>query len=330
MTDLESRLTATLAERAAKTRTITGLAERAARRGKTIRRRRFVVGTAAIVALLVFLPITVGSGNTTLPLETAAPPAPIGTDRALLHFDVDLTRLPPVLADRITVTEWVSGNGYERFVGQDNDRKAIVTIWLADTAERADRYDAMSNGSGTGNLRWQRDGIEGLTVLNALDRDLLPQVTDAVRFGVTQRCVMPLRLSALPEGARWTECQTAIRRAGTPGTVWVYSGLTLHRADDRTVFIWADSDETPTGSSPSSFAADRQVAGYPAQWRTGSGSFANGLWIADFAGIDLYISNYETDPADWFTVEEASWYATRLTPSRDLNAPSTWPTRAIG
>ncbi|GAA3286352.1 hypothetical protein Dvina_22790 [Dactylosporangium vinaceum] len=329
MTDLETRIADVLADRAAKASAPGGLAERATRRGKRIRRRRLVVGTAAIVALLVLVPFTGRSTGTTLPAAPGGADAAIGSDRGLLHFDVDLGRLPSTLTDRITVTEWVSGDGYERFVGQDDERKPIVTIWLTGSAARADDFNSMANGGSTRNLRWQRGGVEGLTVLGSADRDLLPKVADAVRLGATQRCVMPIHLSELPAGGRWTECQTAIRRSPGAASLWVYSGLTLRRADDRTVFIWADSDQGAT-AGPSAFAADREVAGRPAMWRSGSGAFANGLWITDFAGIDLYVSNYESGPADWFTPDEAGWYATRLTPSPDLNDPATWPRRAVG
>ncbi|WP_433062530.1 hypothetical protein [Dactylosporangium sp. CS-033363] len=335
MTDLESRVREVLVERAGRTPVAAGLGERAARRGRAVRQRRFVVGTvaAAIVALaLAALLPRAGAErdftDTTLPAETAAPPGGIGSDPGLLHFDVDPARLPGTLGDRIAVTEWVSGDGYERFMGLDAESKLVVSVLLATDTARLDAAVA-ANGAGDNRaLRWQRDGVEGVTIMRWADRDLLSQAVQALRFDVTQRCAMPLRLSEMEMGATWLECQTAIRRGepSGPETAWVYSGLTVRRADGRIVFIWADGRPLPK----SSFAPDRSVAGRPAQWRTGTGGLAHGLWIPDFGGIDLYVTDYEREPAAWFTPDEATWYAARLTPSTNLDDPSSWPRRAVG
>jgi hypothetical protein len=178
-------------------------------------------------------------------------------------------------------------------------------------------------------LRWHRGDVEAVSVLDWADRDLLPQVERAVRLDHVQRCVMPLHLSELPDGARWLECQTQIRRGSGPGTVWRYSGLTIRRSDGKIVLIWADG-RGPSTTAASSFAPDRTTAGHPSEWRTDDGQFQHGLWINDFGGFELYITEYDTARSDWFTPAEATWYAEHLTPSPNLNAPPTWPRRAVG
>jgi hypothetical protein len=142
-----------------------------------------------------------------------------------------------------------------------------------------------------------------------------------------QRCVMPLRLAELPEGATWSECQTTLRRTGAgPATGWVSSGLTIRRSDGNTVFIWADGRPL-VRTSP---RADRTVAGYPALWLSRSGSLQTGLWVLGFGPYHLFVTSYEDGPSDWFTPEVAAWYTERLTPSPDLNDPNSWPRRAAG
>jgi hypothetical protein len=327
--DLETRVRTTLADRAAHTATIAGLGERAARRGRRIRRFRILVGTAAaaIVAVTSFAAYPRTPEATTLPAETAAPPGGIGSDRALLHFDVDLTRLPPALTDRITATEWVSGDGYEHFLGLDAEQKTVLSVAMSTDPTRLDGWMQTENVGETRALRWHRGDVEAVSALDWADRDLLPQVEQAVRFDRVQRCVMPLYLSELPDGAHWLECQTRVRRGPGPGTVWQYSGLTIQRADGKIVLIWADGREK---NDTSSFSQDRTTTGRPAEWRTDDGQFQHGLWIPDFGGFELYVTEYESTPGNWFTPDEATWYAEHLTPSPNLNAPTTWPRRAVG
>lgn len=265
-------------------------------------------------------------GRTTLPAETAAPPGGIGSDRALLHFDVDLAKLPGNLASRIAMTEWVSGEGYEQFTGMDADFRPVVAIKLGSDPDTVKGW-VFANAGSTRAVQWRLGGVDGLSALDWDDRDLLPEVARAVRLDAVQRCVMPLRLAELPEGAHWSECQTAIRRGGPgPKNVWVYSGLTVERADGKIILIWADGRPR---TETSSFAADRTIAGRPAQWRAEAGQFGDGLWIPDFGGYELYLTDFESH-ATWFTPAEATWYTLRLTPSANLDDPSTWPLRAVG
>ncbi|WP_432968535.1 hypothetical protein [Dactylosporangium sp. CA-233914] len=327
MTDLESRIAATLAERAERTAPAAELGERAARRARGIRRRRRIIGTAAacVIAAAAFAllpPQPPPAPATTLPAETAAPPGGIGSDRGLLHFDVDLPALPAAVNARIAMTQWVSGDGYETFAGMDADRQPVLIVLLGTDPGTVEEWRVAHDAGQTRAVRWRQGDVWGVSVVRWEDRDLLPLVARAVRLERVQRCAMPLHLSELPPGARWSECQTVIRRGPGP-SVFVYAGLTIHRADDKVIYIWADADAS------SSFAPDRTVAGRPARWRSGTGQFANGLWIGDFGGVELYVTDFETGPADWFTPQEAAWYTARLSPGGDLDAPSSWPRRAV-
>jgi hypothetical protein len=337
--DLETRLRTTLADRAAHTSTITGLGERAAHRGRRIRRFRILVGTAAaaIIAVTSFAVYPRTPEATTLPAETAAPPGGIGRDRALLHFDIDLTKLPSELTARITSTEWVSGDGYEHVLALDAQDKTVLSVAMSTDPTRLDGWVKTENVGETRALRWHRGDVEAVSAVDWADQDLLPQVAQAVRLDRVQRCVMPLRLSELPEGAHWLECQTRIRRGPGPGPVWQFSGLTIQRADGRIVLIWADGREKNEpgggqilGARTSSFFPDRTTAGHPAKWRAENGQFQHGLWIPDFGGFELYVTEYESTKVNWFTPDEATWYAEHLTPSRNLNDPTTWPRRTVG
>ncbi|HTJ36995.1 MAG TPA: hypothetical protein VL738_27535 [Dactylosporangium sp.] len=332
MTDLEGRVSAALMERADRTLAVDGLHEKAVRTARGIRRRRwFGTAAAAIVAAgALLLGLTAGGAVTTsLPLETAAPPGGVGSDPALLHFDIDMSRMPPRLRDRVVAMEWVSGKGYEKVTGVGRDDQLVFMIALTTETDRAREWVAGLDGGDTRAMEWGSSdtGSAGVVATRWDDRELFWDVIRAVRMDRVQRCVMPLHLAELPEGASWSECQTRLRYGGPAGSpVWIYSGLTVTRADGKIVFIWADGRPL---ASPS-FHADRAVGGYPAQWLSGNEQFKNGLWVPAFGPYQLYITDFETAPADWFAPDVAQWYAARLTPSTNLSDPSSWPRRAVG
>jgi hypothetical protein len=330
MIDLESRVSAVLAERAERTLAVEALHERAVRAAGGIRRRRRLGTAAAAVvaagALVVGLS-GAGPAATTLPAETAVTGGAVGTDPALLHFDVDMSRIPQRLRDRLTATEWVSGKGYETVTGFGRDNNIVFSVSLTTDPGRAQDWMTELGAGDPRAVQWGEAGTIGVAAAQWDDADLLPGVIRAVRLNRAQRCVMPMHLADLPAGAWWSECQTRLRYGGASDEPrWIFSGLTIHQADDKVVFIWADGWPMP---SPS-FRADRTVSGYPAQWSSGNGQFKNGLWVLAFGPYELYVTNYETAPADWFTPEVAQWYTTRLTPSTNLNDLSSWPRRAVG
>jgi hypothetical protein len=354
MTDIESRVRDVLAQRAQRPVEVERLRTNAVRRARTIHRRRVAAGAvAAIVAVagvagLVRLP-GAARPETSLPLETAAVSGGIGTDPALLHFDLDLS----AFNGRASSTEWISGMGYEaaHVYENDADNRRWVDVALTPTdSARTTRLDAqlaspLTDGGRKlfvatrparlqqvtylGNpawlLRWQpaRD-VFGTVIVTGQEEQLAARVARAVRLDRVQRCVMPLRLTELPAGTIWQECQTRVRST-SPG--WIYSGLTLAQTTGKPIFIWADGRREPGHAA--SFKADQTVDGYPAQWLTG-GSSGTGLWIPDFGDIDLFITAVQAGDSDWLQQDEARWLAERLQPSENADDPASWPPRAVG
>jgi len=343
MTDLESRVSDVLTRRAQRPIDVDRLCANAVRRATARRRRRAIAGAAALVVAvaavvgLVDRPRPAGP-QTPLPLASPGPRGGIGSDPALLHFGIDMS----VFDGRATSTEWISGIGYEAVHVYDNDtdNRRWVDVLLSPTdSALTTRLDAQLASPLTGArlqqvtylgnpawlLRWQpaRD-VFGAVIVTGQDEQLANRVARAVRLDRVQRCVMPLRLSGLPAGARWQECQTRVRST-LPG--WIYSGLVLYRADGKPIFIWADGRRQPGYAA--SFKADQTVDGYPAQWLTG-GSSGTGLWIPDFGPIDLFITAVNAADSTWLKPDEAHWLAQRLQPSQNTDDPMSWPPRAVG
>lgn len=353
MTDIEERVSEVLTRRVQRPIDVERLRTNAVRRATTIRRRRLAAGTATMMLAvlgatgLVTLPAATPP-QTTLPLETDAPPGGIGSDPALLHFDVDLS----VFSGSAKSTEWVSGIGYEavHVYREDDDQRWVnvnldptdssrtarlepwVTSGLTDPGRRllvAGRPALLQqvthlNGAAW-LLRWQpAPAVFAAVTVIGEDEGLALRVAHAVRLDRVQRCVMPLRLTELPAHARWHECQTRVRLS-PPG--WIYSGLTLDQDNAEPIFIWADGRRGADHAA--SFKADQTVSGYPAQWLT-QGSSGTGLWIPDFGPIDLFITGIHPNDSLWLKEEDARWLAERLQPSQDTNDPASWPPRAVG
>src|SRR5262245_50916422 len=130
MTDFESRIADSLQARADRRIETDRLRAGAVTRAGRLRWRRRVVTSlgAATVAALILTAVLVRPApspdgpaqQTTLPTAVgvsgaADNPGAIGTDPAILHFDVDLEPLDAAgLA--VTSTEWISVSGYERVV----------------------------------------------------------------------------------------------------------------------------------------------------------------------------------------------------------------------
>lgn len=354
MTDIESKVRDVLARRVQGPVEVERLRTNAVRRATTIRRRRAAAGAvAAIVAVAGVVGVVGRPGaprpETSLPLATTAVSEGVGTDPALLHFDLD----PSVFDDRAASIEWISGIGYEaaHVYENDEDNRRWVDVGLAPTdSARTTRLDAQLASPLTdagrkllvagrpgllqqvtylGNpawlLRWQpAPAVFGSVVVTGEDEQLAARVARAVLLGRVQRCVMPLRLTELPAGARWQECQTRVSVA-SPG--WVYSGLVIDRSDGKPIFIWADGRRGADHAA--SFKADQTIGGYPAQWLTG-GSSGTGLWIPGFGSIDLFITAVNANDSAWLHQDEARWLAERLQPSQNTDDPASWPQRAVG
>jgi hypothetical protein len=354
MTDVERRLTRSLTARADRQVDAGGLAQLAVRRAGRMRVRRRVAAAAAVAVLLVGGFVGVRTllpepKDTTLPAALGVAPAAsrpegIGTDPALLHFDIDLRAFGAQAGRQPAYTAWVSAEDHESVsvYGADNSLLAAVhvapsasdlkralrplTSAAVDTTVRgrpakADTFDIGVAGLLYTDLRWEpRSGI--FAAVWAPDLATAATVFDAVRLDRAQRCVTPMRLATLPAGARWTGCGTAVRAGQQPGRqVWRWSDLTVQQRDGVRVRLWAAAEH-----DVAEFKPDRVVAGRPAQWLTEG---MRGMWIPGFGPVSLYVGEHDAFHADLISEEEAVWYVEHLQVFDDLTNPAAWPTSAV-
>lgn len=350
MSGIETRLAQSLAARAGRGQVEVGeLAGRAMTTAGRIRTRRRVAGGAALVVLVMAAAFGVRAvlperNDTTLPVALGVPsalsrPEGIGEDPGLLHFDLDMGKLPGDA--RASIVVWSSEEERESVAVYAADDRLIAAVHLAPSALDLRRglptFDAAAVDTTVGgrpgkvgtvevgnlmpyaDLRWEpRDGI--FAAVWARDRATAERVFDAVRLDRVQRCVTPMRLSALPAGASWTECQTALRVGQVPGRyVWAWSTLMIWQGGVEWVQLWAGE------RGNAQFKQDRVVAGRPAQWLTDG---MRGLWIPGFGPVSVHILEGNPYHADLLSEEEAVWYAERLQISEDLTNPDAWPTSA--
>lgn len=246
MTDIERRLTRSLTARADRQVETGELARAAVSRAGRMRARRRAVGTAALTALLVagFFGVRVllpEPKDTTLPVALGVAPAAsrgegIGTDPALLHFDVDLRAFGELAGGKQPAfTDWLSAEGHESVSVYGSDNSLLAAVYLAPSASdlkralrpltsaavdtsvrgrpaKADTFDIGVAGLQYTDLRWEpRAGV--FAAVWAPDPVTAAKVFDAVRLDRAQRCVTPMRLLALPGGGAGP---SARRRCG-PG-----------------------------------------------------------------------------------------------------------------
>ncbi|GGM56196.1 hypothetical protein ACFFX1_07730 [Dactylosporangium sucinum] len=349
MTDLESRVTATLTARADRRISTDALGGAAIRRAHTIRRRRRAVGAAGVAAVLVALFAMVrlpapGVGDAGLPV--AAGGGEVGTDPSIVHFALDYGVL-----DKATATEWVSSSeGYEKATVYAGDDRWWVTFYLATDEAILDRAAGDDHGAEASTtvrgepailregfydsarafeIRWEpRPGVHAMLLASVNTADFALRVADSIRLDRALRCVMPLRLTDLPPGNRWVECQTRVRRAPAAGQLrWIHSGLTVEQPGGALVLIWTSERRTANPSDDATFHPNRTVAGWPAEWRTTS---PKGLWFTAFGPVELFICVVNPDDAEALTDPGATYLATHLEISSNLDDPTTWPTRSVG
>ncbi|MEV0806117.1 hypothetical protein [Micromonospora sp. NPDC050200] len=248
MTDLDQRIASTLRERAEGAVDTDRLTARAVTVGRTRRRRRRTgTGVAlGLVAALGFGATTVPelprqlprthAGPSTAPVvpprEPGAPgaaarPDLVGADPGVLHFGIDPARA--------RYLGWEAGRGVESVrLDLGGDRQVVVD--LARTAADVEQafHDGMSYSpepagatgfdgqirrvppSGPGGqpgwiLRWRPGpGLYArVTTVAPDDRDLRTAVA-ALRLDEAYRCAAPLRLTALPAGARLGRCAVTV------------------------------------------------------------------------------------------------------------------------
>ncbi|MFC3501025.1 hypothetical protein ACFOOK_08620 [Micromonospora krabiensis] len=176
----------------------------------------------------------------------AARPELVGTDAGVLHYGVD-----PAVAE---VVAWRSATGVESMrLDLGGGRQAMVVVaadaFVAETGDPAQLRDVGVGRLSTGTadddrapsgrpdyaslyrglahrldqvtngwvLRWQP--VPGLYARVATTGDTAAEArraATALRFDEARRCVAPIRLTALPPGARITECDVSARTLAWP------------------------------------------------------------------------------------------------------------------
>jgi hypothetical protein len=173
-------------------------------------------------------------------------------------------------------------------------------------------------------LRWQP--VAGLHVIaQSSDQDLVYAAAAALRVDRAQRCAVPLRLSAAPAGAEWTECRTMLRHdpAGED-LAWALSSLTLSRTGGDPIVVYAeDAEQAGHPADTELIVPNRTVAGYPAWWSEESPA---GLYVPAFgpAGNQAAVFVAGTDEA------LAVWLVEHLRVAGELDRPDTWPGIPVG
>ncbi|MFI6264700.1 hypothetical protein [Micromonospora sp. NPDC051006] len=253
MTDLDERIARVLRDHADGPVDTNRLMSAAVNGGRARRRRRRTVLGAALgvavalgagVALRTPSPAPPTPAVTPSPTVVTPPRAPgvpgaaarpdlVGTDPGLLHFGVD-----PAAAE---VVAWRSAARVESMrLDLGGGRQAMVVLAAdPEVAEIGDSSQLFEIGGGLAKasafnglahrldrvtngwvLRWQP--VPGLYARVATLGDTDAEVrraAAALRFDETRRCVAPIRLTALPQGARITGCEVATRELAWPGVL---------------------------------------------------------------------------------------------------------------
>jgi len=397
MIDIEAKVAETLRADADRVVRVGGIRDGALARAAAIRRRRRLLGAVAGAGVVAVVtagvmaaprlmhaggtpvsdpgPARVGAdtptrltsapGPTTLPEVTDVPPAAdrpraVGTDPAVLHFDVNLAAL------NADVSDWTSAKGYERVAILADSGKPRIEIvigqdaaaveaakgppgWMLSNGDRVavspreeGAREPVTVGGRPGTLqkavavygsperleentswilRWQpADGLYALVQVFGTDPAPASAAADAIRFDHAQRCVVPLRLADVPAGATWTACRTSVRR--TP-------------LAERGVWVLSEVVVEQAGGRVSVWAEDARRtrhASDAAQFvpnRTVAGHPAQwraddpkGLWLLGFGPAEVFVGG--AGEADAVRLVEG------LTVSGDLARVETWPRRAIG
>ncbi|MGW3897609.1 hypothetical protein ACWD6L_20700 [Micromonospora profundi] len=293
MTDLDQQITRTLRQRAEGDVDIDQLLHTSRARGRRRQaHRRVAAGTAlSLIGALGVVGVT-GTGLNGLtgrmPWTTAAPtptvvppradgvpgaaadPALVGADPQVLHVGVDPDRARylgwEVIRDQVeTVRLSVAGSEEVRIdVGRSIEFPSSVTIDGASfevTEPGRPNFDGAvrpASGMARGLVKlWQPvPGLYARAVMLHGDRAVLNQAVGALRWKEARRCAAPLRLGALPEGARVTVCSVDI--ASYPRLVTARFALQRSPVENMSVeYRYASRAGTYT-------EADRTIAGRPA------------------------------------------------------------------
>ncbi|SCL65423.1 hypothetical protein [Micromonospora peucetia] len=244
MTDLDQRIVRTLRERAEGTVDTDRLTARAVAGGRARRRRRRVGGGVALglVAALGFTVVT-GTGlpervrppDAAAPaVATAAPPrlasvpgaaaAPdlVGTDPQALHFGFDPARARylgwqvgagvesariDVGGGRAVTVELARSVAALRQGGLEGLPQGVADMTVEAAFDGTDRPHRAGVPTPTWVRLWQpAPGLYARGAVTAVTAEEIEVAVGALRLGEARRCVAPVRLTALPGGARLKRC----------------------------------------------------------------------------------------------------------------------------
>ena len=220
---------------------------RTSRRRRNLLGGLAVVALVAAGAVAAPLALSGGDGSrrtgrpTIVGVPATNPGTGIASNPATLHFDLDPATLDS--SGHLAVsTEWISAATYERAILYDADGNQWATLLLARTQSDLDAAVNPPPPSGPTRaapepgpeqdttvdghpatiqrtpqvnrvywlLRWHpADGVYAAVVSTGEEQSLAHTVAGALRLNQVQRCVASLRLTELPAGAVWVECQTA-------------------------------------------------------------------------------------------------------------------------
>lgn len=281
-----------------------------------------------------------GEQNTNLPSDPVSPtaadrPSAVGTDPGVLHFDLDGAAI------RFSDWRFETAPGREQItlaiVGGAGSGPFTVDVRLSPDplptgpeggVYRPDHEGQTKVGDRTAtwrtftenryrSLSWEP--VPGLyaQVSTAMDLDLaaVRQIAAAAQFDRAQRCVAPVRVTALPAGTRWTGCQVRLRSEPDPsGGRWLSSRFTLVMAAGNEVEVHID----PAGTS--GFQQNRTVNRRPARWESAS------LWIGGIGPFEAAVFGNDGRLRE----ADAVQLGAGLNPVGDPTDLLTWAARPVG
>jgi len=295
-------------------------------------------------------PGVVGGPPDTLPVADAPAaarrPESVGTDPAVLHFDVDLVaaegigvswRSVPGVEEAAVWAPDLHGYGKRAEISLASDLDALLARYGGQGSHAVDRAAArsVSVGGRPGKIQsvengWRPDRptrflwwspVDRLWVLVAMpafDDDNVLAMAQAVRLDRAQRCVLPVRLTAVPPDARWTGCDLMLGARDPAGRSWEVGNVqfTHPRGGTVTVGVGNYEEDTP-------FVANRTVSGQPAMWHFRDLRWI--LWVPRRDNVNLLVRVY----GDGFTEADALLIANGLVLSDDVTDPAAWPARPV-
>ncbi|MFI7594637.1 hypothetical protein [Micromonospora sp. NPDC049359] len=292
----------------------------------------------------------------------ATRPDLVGTDPGLLHFGIDPTVAKPVawrsagqaesmrldLGGGVQAMAIVAADPQSAEIGDPSQLHDIGPDRTGDSTsdtdpDRTGRSDPGSRYNGVIRrldqpargwvLRWQpAPGLYArVSALGDTDAEIR-RTAAALRFDEARRCVAPIRLTALPQGARISECDVSVRRLAWPRTANVTGTTTPTQmpggVSDQTevaLIVKLDGKATlpvrlyysPRPPSGDRGKANREIAGRPV---FDMGDFWHVLGIPNTLLSMGYENRWERSPTD----AEVSTVIGGLRVADDLGEPASW------